>query len=495
MTLRPASTLGALVLGLLASASLAAERPWVEVKSPHFTVVGNAGEKSARQLAWQLEQVRATFEKVLPWAKLRPGSPLLGVLARDETTFRSLAPGFFGKKDGDGTTAVFVTGRDRSYIALRGDIRESDDIDVNPYFNVYFGYVHIALNASLEQRLPLWLMRGLSGVFGNTVVRAKDVLIGPPVPSFFRTLAERPRLPIRTLIGADSESPAYSSSEARIVFDAQSWALVHWMIFGNGGQNLARFSRFMQIYEAKADQDAALKEAFGGEEAVSSGFSEYLSRKLISYRKAEVDIDVKLEGFAVRTLSDGEAKAARAALHVALRRPEEARALIEELKKTDPKLPLAFDCEGMLLDTLEQTDAARAAYERAVELGSTNFYTHYRHGTLAWRPNVTKDQLTRARDAARKSVELNPDYPWAQQLLADSASALDDTAVAVAAARRAVELQGGEPRMRLSLARALGKAGEKKEASYEAGRALTLARDDAARKSAQEMLDWIGRLR
>ncbi len=34
---------------------------WFEVRSPHFTVVSNAGEKVARRTAGDLERIRAVF--------------------------------------------------------------------------------------------------------------------------------------------------------------------------------------------------------------------------------------------------------------------------------------------------------------------------------------------------------------------------------------------------------------------------------------------------
>ena len=49
----------ALCAALLAVPLLAAPTPWIEVKSPHFTVVTNDSEKQARRTAWQFEQIRA----------------------------------------------------------------------------------------------------------------------------------------------------------------------------------------------------------------------------------------------------------------------------------------------------------------------------------------------------------------------------------------------------------------------------------------------------
>ena len=46
---------------VLAAQVSAAERPWIEARSDHFTVVSEANEKSARQVAWQFEQMRAAM--------------------------------------------------------------------------------------------------------------------------------------------------------------------------------------------------------------------------------------------------------------------------------------------------------------------------------------------------------------------------------------------------------------------------------------------------
>ena len=42
---------------------------WLQVKSDHFTVMTNAGERKARSVAWQFEQVRAAIGKGWPWAQ------------------------------------------------------------------------------------------------------------------------------------------------------------------------------------------------------------------------------------------------------------------------------------------------------------------------------------------------------------------------------------------------------------------------------------------
>ena len=70
----------------------AAERPWVEVRSPHFAVASNAGEGEARAVAWQFEQARSVFQALWPWARQDERRPFVVLVARDKETLRRLAP-------------------------------------------------------------------------------------------------------------------------------------------------------------------------------------------------------------------------------------------------------------------------------------------------------------------------------------------------------------------------------------------------------------------
>jgi hypothetical protein len=45
---------------VLAGSSMAAERPWIEIRTPHFVVIANTSENTARDVGWQFEQVRSS---------------------------------------------------------------------------------------------------------------------------------------------------------------------------------------------------------------------------------------------------------------------------------------------------------------------------------------------------------------------------------------------------------------------------------------------------
>jgi hypothetical protein len=85
--------LGALILWLASCATLAAERSWIEVDSPHFRVMSDGSERDARRIAYEFEQMRAVLANRFPGARIETGAPFLVLAASDERTAMELIPG------------------------------------------------------------------------------------------------------------------------------------------------------------------------------------------------------------------------------------------------------------------------------------------------------------------------------------------------------------------------------------------------------------------
>ena len=89
-----------LLAGILPPATIAADKkdekknekvePWVEVRTAHFIVASDGGEKTARRVADQFEQVRRTFQATMPHAHLDTGIPIEILAARDGKSFATL---------------------------------------------------------------------------------------------------------------------------------------------------------------------------------------------------------------------------------------------------------------------------------------------------------------------------------------------------------------------------------------------------------------------
>ena len=495
--LRPRTVLLLALIGWSAMSgsvsSRAAERTWIQVASPNFTVVSDAGEKSAARAAWQFEQVRALLHRLWPWARIATGKPVVIFAARDENTMKSLAPAFWEGRGGVRPASVFTSGPDRHYIAVRTDVNEPDSLEANPYFTSYWSFVYITLESSFERELPMWLGRGLSDLFANTIVRDKDVQVGRVVPWHLQTLREGSRLRLPAVLAADRESRQARREDESRLYDASAWALVHYLAFGESGGNLPKLNQFLQLVATGRDVNASLVEVYGPIDRLDGAVHTYVGRTLYTYQLLGLDVNVSVDGFAKRPLPVPESTADRAMLHAVMRRPAEARKLAKEAASADAALPIPAEVEGMLGDLERQKDVALAAYTRAVDLQSTNFYAYYRRAQLLWQPTLDRPSLERIAGDLEKAIKLNSSWAPGYSYFADVLVDLDDAERAIGLAKRAVSLEPGSSYHRMSAARALARLSRPDEALKEAERAVALARTPEDRRRAEELVAFLKR--
>jgi hypothetical protein len=109
-----------------------------------------------------------------------------------------------------------------------------------------FAYFSLILQQSVATRLPPWLARGLAGVVSNTVIQDASILFGPPIPWYIDTLHEGRHIPLQELVAARNGSPLLKGDNLRI-FDAEAWALVHYLMFADGGARWEKLGRFSSM--------------------------------------------------------------------------------------------------------------------------------------------------------------------------------------------------------------------------------------------------------
>ena len=84
------------IFALLCPLASQAADAWIEIKSPNFIVLSNTSDRRARDIAWQLEQIRAALLAGFPWARARLDRPVQVIAAKDEATMKALAPQVLG---------------------------------------------------------------------------------------------------------------------------------------------------------------------------------------------------------------------------------------------------------------------------------------------------------------------------------------------------------------------------------------------------------------
>jgi hypothetical protein len=151
--LRICILLSALLAGFAGPAS--ADRAWVEIQSPHFTVICNGSEKQGRDAAVDLERTRTVLIKALPGIRQDPNVPIIVFVTTDEDTFAALVPAYRERPQGSKPNSWIQSGRDRNYIVMRVAFRVSSE------YQLKFDYA--AMMASINfPRAPLWFRAGFA---------------------------------------------------------------------------------------------------------------------------------------------------------------------------------------------------------------------------------------------------------------------------------------------------------------------------------------------
>jgi tetratricopeptide (TPR) repeat protein len=296
-------------------------------------------------------------------------------------------------------------------------------------------------------------------------------------------------MPLGPMVSATPDSAELKTSDGLRYFDAQAWAFVHYLMFADGGAHAPKLNQFVNLLKQGQARDTAFGSTIGEVAAYESAFATYVNRSLYSAVQVKVDMELDRERIPARPMTVGETALARASFHVAMRRPTEARALLDAAVKADPTSPGPSTVEAIMLDTGKNPDEAKAAYGRAVELGTTDAHALYRFAMLHWR-GADASMLETIEKSLAKAVEMRPLLAAAHASLAEVRAELRRPQLSIAShMHRAIALEPSNPWHRIAAARVLGRLNAIAEAREAAESALKMADGDStARAEAERVL-------
>ncbi len=324
-----------LILVLASPPVLGSEKPWLEARSAHFRVLTNGSNGDARKVLREFEELRWVFASRFGNARLESGAPLIIFATRDEPTAKALDP-IMWKRMGEGLAGAFHHGWQKQYALVRLDTFGGEGAREV----VYHEYTHSVLHLN-AQWLPLWLDEGTAEFYAYSRFEDRRIFLGAPTERS-KTLRSKTPLPVETLISMRTV-PADES-----LFYAESWALLHYLIYGPGMENGKRFDEFFNLLQKGTSQSKALHDVFGEYKAIDKGLAAYMLQPtfVTTVLKDPPQVDAKAITF--RTMTAAETEAELAGFHLWIHDTTTARTLTEQALKDDPKLGLAHENMGFL---------------------------------------------------------------------------------------------------------------------------------------------------
>jgi tetratricopeptide (TPR) repeat protein len=400
---------------------------WSSVRTRNFTVVGEAREKDLRRVAVRLEEYRAALARLLPEGPTDASAPTTVIVFRDDNAYRPFKPVMRGQ------TANYVAGyfqpsAEVNYITLALD----SDWSRGPGSILLHEYTHLLVN-NYFRAAPLWLKEGLAEFYSTALVSGdrRRVTTGAQLPSRVRQLRGVQLIPLRTLFEIDQQSPYYFETVKRGLFYAQSWALAHFILNGEGGSRRARLPRFVELLAGGVAPADAFRQAFGLDlDAADASLASYV--RLGVYSEASetfarpLDFDSQLRS---EPMPEAEGLALLGDLLLHTERGEESEGYLARAIALDPKLARARVSLGLLRLRQNRPDDAREQLSLAASTDPRNHLAHYLlaealvHG--AGESDASKltvkdfeERTELMRSELHKALELAPDFPEAYRLLA-----------------------------------------------------------------------------
>jgi tetratricopeptide (TPR) repeat protein len=395
---------------------------WIEVRSPHFVVASNAGEKEARRIADQFEQIRTLFHTAFGSLRVDPAQPVVILAAKNENTMKMLLPEDWEVKGHVHPAGLYQQGEDKHYVIL-----QLDSAGANPFHSLYHEYTHALMHLNFTG-LPLWLDEGLAEFYGNSRLGEKESRIGTIDETHLYILQQNKLLPIETLLNVERFSPYYNEANEASVFYAESWALVHYLMTDPEALQRQLLKNFLTAWDKSGNQIEAAQQTFGDLKRFGQmieGYSRQSTFRVGLLKNGQQAAD---KSYGVRSLPAGEVVALRGDCASHRNRLELARPLLEQAVQIEPNLPLSHEALGYYLYRKGDESGADKEMKKAMELGSTSFVAPYYHGTLLVHGGFTGPQVVQeAIQSFQKAAQINPQFAPAFEGLAQAYSYSPET--------------------------------------------------------------------
>ena len=356
-------TIAALLVVILAGilAAYAGEAQWVEVRSPNFSVVTDAGEKRGREVAMRFEQMRAVFGALMTKANVNLPTPLQILAFRNTKEMRQVAPLFNGKPTQ--VAGLFQGGGDRSFIMLDMSVE-------NPWTVVFHEYAHQLMNGNLKGEFAPWFQEGFAEYFSSIEVDSKEARVGKIPNDEYLILQQLGMIKIADLFRVQQNSQTYNESgDHRNTFYAESGMLMHY-IYDN--QLLPKVGTYFDLVEdQQVGVEDAIQKAFGMSAAqFDKALRNYVGSGRYKYYPIPNPPSISSGSYTATPLSTEAGNAVLADIHLHSRDYQE-RAIgeFQDILKTDSNNAAA--CRGLGYAYLQKQDFTQASeyFKRASALG------------------------------------------------------------------------------------------------------------------------------
>lgn len=431
-----------ILLAFFVLPGLAIAQQYVEVKTPAFTVVTDAGEAQGREVAQRFELVRDAFGLFFNTKNPTVPTPLTIVAFQNTRDFQQVLPrwvesrlapsGLWRPRDDENLIVIDLAAEGR---------KQSPTLGGFDFGLVRFGRLLMAGNSP---PVPAWYDDGFTEYCSSVKLNGKQLEYGIPRGDVMHVLQTQPWLKLTQLFGTPPDRPDDIEARRQTIYYAQSWMTIHYLMFAKAGAQLNRFVDLMQTQ--KMDPQEAIRRAFSVEPAsFDNAVHNYFEMHMQNYR-INVPEDFGRGELQVRPLKPQEWTATLANIEVRSSTEHEAgEALYKKVLAGDPGNAPANRGLGMVELLHNDLAAAESHLSKAAATDPNDAIAHYGLALLAHQrqrtmPQAAPPDMKQVIFHLKKAIEIAPNYAEAYELLSWAQSEEKNADEARAAIEKAVDL-------------------------------------------------------
>lgn len=421
---------------LAAPAHSSARETWRRVRSQNFTLVGNTSDGDLRRLATKLEQFRYAISLVFPKARIATPTPTTVILFKDQQSFDPFKPQYKGKTRKQ-IAGYFQSGDDVNYIVLSREVGAS-----NPFEVIFHEFGHFVVHNNVVNAPP-WFDEGLAEFFSTFAPQSeRKFRIGIPIAWHIMTLRDRDLLPLKTLLTVDRKSPYYNETDKAGIFYAQSWALVHYLMFGNGGKRQPQLLRYISQLSSGLSPEENFRQSFETDYKTMEGeLRSYISKFLFPAADLPFQQQEFVKEMQSAPLTEAEACYYLGDLQARGSRLKEAEEYLQKSISLDANLAASRISLSRVRFRQQRLDEAKKLNREAITLDPKNYLGHLYYA----RALAEDKQYEEAVNHYKQAALLKPDAWFIHTSLAESYLGLGQDAEASKAFSAALRLNPMKP--------------------------------------------------
>jgi hypothetical protein len=377
--------------GWIALAPLLAASPesnWLRLRSAHFELLTDAGERAGRETLAEFERLHTFFTQMFT-SGLPNAKPVRLIIFRSDDEYAAYRPV-------EGAAAYYHRGQDFDSIVTTAAKSENRQVAVHEY-------AHLMIHQS-GSKIPLWFDEGMAELFSSVEPHGDGVLIGRPIPSRVRELMQGEWIDVAEIAAMRQNSELYRDPARVAMFYAESWLLVHMLNLSPAYQSgLQQFNAAL----SPNDLGEAFEKAYGkslGE--VNADLVEYSRRRSVKTAVIPVRLPKNVDAATVEGSADFDARLALAQLLAEVAdKKDEARAAYEKLERDYPG-KWQVDAEWGRFELRQRNiNPGVQRLAKAVELGCNDARVYRIYGEMVSADRVAGEVVPALRSAIARNPE------------------------------------------------------------------------------------------